>query len=879
MSQSYFHPRNILGTATTPGAEIVQSPSAVSNEPETAPGRDVEEIQESYVQHKNQLIGAIDSTQVLLKGIREFNNDQWVVRYPQLAQPTEEESSKSTRRGHLRRSLTFADDPSLTTEVIMTSSKPGMARAMTMEPASSLENIAEVGETVKEEDVEDSGEVGLQLLRLDLKLGHASTASSLVAQIDKSSIANLLDDRIDSALKHVQKLRNRIEDTSSKVLVTGDLNAGKSTFVNALLRREVMPVDQQPCTTMFCEVHDAIDNNGVEEVHVVKEGFTYALSDESTFTRAPLSDLQTIVDSADPSKPQGVLKLYVTDMRAPSESLIHNGIVDIALIDAPGLNRDSLKTTALFARQEEIDVVVFVVSAENHFTLSAKEFLWNASNEKAYLFIVVNRFDQIRDKEKCKRLVLEQIKQMSPRTWDDAKDLVHFVDSSVVQNPGSSTPSFENLEAALRSFVLVKRSKSKLNPATTYLNHLLSDIDFLASANSIVASQEADRARADLEQTRPVLEKMQSGREQLEDSLEIVEEEGATTSTDRAKEVLNVALERIARGEPAVDQGITMPPYPGLLNLWDYAQDVRRALLASLDSAVKLAENEARVATSYGVKKISQLEEAHLPIGVERNRRIFVPEAMFSPRFKKGQDPKARRRSSAIVAGGTHGLGLGLAQRSELLEVTFFDLFDAQHYFSVHFGHTDGQSKKVEENNDDSTPSALSVMSLGMGAISVVGGKTLGARGIFSGLIRISDFFGNESTRRWAVPVIGFVTLGAAVYFVLELPNTIPKNIGRRIKASLAEQSHLPSMTIDGTDNANFVSGQSARISRETRKVLRIASWDLRERFRSAMEDRAKEVREKEEIERRAKRALEYFSGVREKAGEVRFVVGDVATR
>ena len=109
-----------------------------------------------------------------------------------------------------------------------------------------------------------------------------------------------------------------------------------------------------------------------------------------------------------------MLKVYLADSRAPSESLLNNGVVDISLIDAPGLNRDSLKTTAVFARQEEIDVVVFVVSAENHFTLSSKEFLWNASNEKAYLFIVVNKFEQIKNKDKCRKSVLEQIKQLSP---------------------------------------------------------------------------------------------------------------------------------------------------------------------------------------------------------------------------------------------------------------------------------------------------------------------------------------------------------------------------------------------------------------------------------------------------------------------------------
>ncbi|KAF8878334.1 P-loop containing nucleoside triphosphate hydrolase protein [Infundibulicybe gibba] len=290
------------------------------------------------------------------------------------------------------------------------------------------------------------------------------------------------------SVTHIDKLRLRIEDTSSKVLVTGDLNAGKLTFVNALLRREVMPVDQQPCTTAFCE-----------------EGVAYNIDDESTFTRGTIPDLEEIVADNEDSQP--MLKLYLADTRAPSESLLNNSVVDISLIDAPGLNRDSIKTTAVFARQEEIDVVVFVVSAENHLTLSAKEFLWNASNEKAYLFIVVNKYDQIKNKDKCRRLVLEQIKQLSPRTYEDAEDLVHFVDSAAALQPFTANPAFDDLESALRSFVLVERSKSKLQPVSTYLANLLADIELLAGANAIVADTELAQAQGELERSRPVLEK------------------------------------------------------------------------------------------------------------------------------------------------------------------------------------------------------------------------------------------------------------------------------------------------------------------------------------------------------------------------------------
>lgn len=820
------------------------------------------------------LVSAIDSTKSILDAIRTFNKDEWVVRYPELRQQKVEEEAEqlsspsqaySSRPGNpARRSLSFADDPTFQADVLIGGPRQGLTRSVTL---TSIPDAQEEQADSAEKSADKGGDDRLipasdfNVLRLDLKIGtnHSSqSAASLVSQLEKSSIANLLDDRIATSINHIDKLRLRVQDTSSKVLVTGDLNAGKSTFVNALLRREVMPVDQQPCTTAFCEVHDAADNQGKEEVHVVKDGAVYDINDESTFTKGEISDLETIV--ADNEHTERMIKLYLGDTRAPSESLLNNGVVDISLIDAPGLNRDSLKTTAVFARQEEIDVVVFVVSAENHFTLSAKEFLWNASNEKAYLFIVVNKYDQIKNKDKCRRLVLDQIKQLSPRTYEDAEDLVHFVDSASALQPFTANPSFDDLETSLRSFVLVKRSKSKLLPVATYLLNLLSDVELLSGANAIVADSELQQARDNLSHARPVLEKMKTSRDILEDALEAVEETGAGQASACTKKILTNALERVGNGQLGVAKPlIPMPSYPGILGIWDYARDVRRALLASLDTAVSLSEDEARIITTSGVNKIKDLGEEHLPEGVERSRRVFMPEAMFSTTRRAGKGMKRRSSSysnigGAIVAGGMHGVGIGLAQRPDMLDTTFFDLFDVNHQFFMHFG--DG---KVEE----STPtSALGIVSVGVGALTMVGGQALGMRAVLEGIVRVTDMLGNETARKWAAPVIGAFTVGAVAYLILELPSSIPRTIGRRVKASVLAHG-------DERD-VHFVDAHAGRISRETRKVLRLASWDMRERFRAAMEERSKEVKGAEEMETRSLKAKEWFNGVVGRTGAIR---------
>jgi mitofusin len=750
--------------------------------------------------------------------------------------------------------------------------RPGMQRSMTLATVSE----AESEEDSKTATTSESGDSNASLLphssdfhvlRLDLKLGAGSSTSPsfLVNQLEKSSIANLIEQRIGASMSQIDKLKVRAEDTSSKVLVTGDLNAGKSTFVNALLKREILPVDQQPCTSMFCEVHDAADNDGKEEVHLVKKGIMYKRTDESTYVRAELSDLDELVTN--PDNAEGIAKIYVNDTRDQNESLLHNGIADIALIDSPGLNVDSMQTTAVFARQEEIDVVVFVVAAENYFTLSAKEFLFNASNEKAYIFVVANRFDLIRNKDRCKREILKQLKLVSPATHEDAEDLVHFVDSQSALHSSSVNGSFEKLESDLRSFVLLKRSKSKLLPVITYLNNVLSDVTLLASSNAVLAESERDAARAALERVRPVLESMKANRNALEDDLENVEDEGASKAHIRTRDRLNTALDKVGAGVVA-DESVEMPEWPGLLNVLDYAKDVKKALLASLDVSVKLAEDEARDLTSAGVDRIGAMGETYLPEGVERSRKIFVPAAMFSPRVAK----KAKRSSGMLVASGIHGLGIGLSQRPEMLDISFLDILDVQHRLAVHLK----QSEDTTLDSNDAAAGALSLASVGLGALAITGGKAVGLRGAFEGLVRITDLFSNESSRKWVVPVLGAFTVGLTVYFVLELPSTIPKNVGRRLKASLLRGEELPEYAQGGgevEEELKFVNAHCSRVSRETRKVLRLASWDLRERFRGALEERSKEVKNQEEVERNSVKALDFFAAVAEKADNVRQVV------
>ena len=510
------------------------------------------------------------------------------------------------------------------------------------------------------------------VLKIELKMEGASQ-TELVHSLEKQSIAALLDGQIKYGIRHLYALRERIEDTSSKVLITGDLNAGKSTFCNALLRRKVLPEDQQPCTAIFCEVLDVKENGGIEEVHAIPIGIKYDRNDESAYHVYALKQLEDIVVD---NERYSQCKIYIRDIRAVDQSLLNNGVVDIALIDAPGLNNDSIKTTAVFARQEEIDVVVFVVSAANHFTLSAKEFIFNAAREKAYMFMVVNGFDNIRDKKRCQETVLKQIAQLSPATFKESSELVHFVSSNAIPvqpagppnagggrggggggdgppgnpfdddnddedslakhgEPGSPPKAkgkgkerekiddFNELEASLRRFVLEKRARSKLAPAKTYLMNVLGDVHSLANVNKDVAQNELDRVARELSVLEPTFEQSKKARTDAGDNADSTIEDTVSDVYKNAREVLNATIDHVGTSELGVN-------YPGLFSVYDYADNIKAAMLQQIAATVHTCEDRARDRTVQGVNAIKSLGLLHL--GDEYADLTFRSEKMFRTR-------------------------------------------------------------------------------------------------------------------------------------------------------------------------------------------------------------------------------------------------------
>ncbi len=707
-----------------------------------------------YNQNRVALGRAITRTVETLKDLQKMNST-WPAQYP----PTASHESSIIRTGSrpgFAHTQSTAPNGGLHPHMDPLSHRPRPQRAATSvgDDCTAESSASAYAKKPQEPErlITPQAEQKFSILKLEFKV-EGLTQSDIAHSMEKKSIASLLDGKINQSIRHLLLLRDRIEDTSSKVLVTGDLNAGKSTFCNALLRRKVLPEDQQPCTSIFCEVLDARENGGVEEAHAVHKETHYNRNDESTYDVYSLDQLEKVVTDNDRYTQ---CKVYVKDIRSVDQSLLNNGVVDISIIDAPGLNSDSLKTTAVFARQEEIDVVVFVVSAANHFTLSAKEFIWNAAHEKAYIFIVVNGFDNIRDKQRCQRMILEQVYSLSPRTFKESSELVHFVSSNAIPvapaltsgtggnggigggggdgggfdpsdpdspwnedvenlgkhgEPGSppgkgkgkekeKVQDFERLEGALRRFVLEKRARSKLAPAKTYLLNILTDLNVLATVNRDIAQSELDRVTHELEELEPVYEQSKKARSEVSDDIDKTIEETCEDIYSHTSHVLATTISHVAQADLGV-------PYPGLLNAYQYAEDLKSAMLDQISAAVSSCEDYARAQTVTGVSAIKSLGILHL--GDKYTDLSFRSDKMF----QRKRDALARQVDT---------------------QIEFWDFFDLS-------GLWERQEK-------------VAGTGMAMTVVGVVGGRMMGGMGWMDGALGAARILGTRNLRRMILPGI-----------------------------------------------------------------------------------------------------------------------------
>jgi small GTP-binding protein len=171
-------------------------------------------------------------------------------------------------------------------------------------------------------------------------------------------------------------LRERLAAARLRVLVVGEANRGKSTLVNALLGREVLPTGVTPLTAVPTTV-----------THGTDEGLDIVFADGRT-VRCPLSALEDVgTERGNPANSRGVAAITVR---------LDAGILarGVEIVDTPGTGSvHAHNTAAADSVLPTMDAAIFVLTADPPVSATERDLLGRVHGLSVTTFVVLNKAD------------------------------------------------------------------------------------------------------------------------------------------------------------------------------------------------------------------------------------------------------------------------------------------------------------------------------------------------------------------------------------------------------------------------------------------------------------------------------------------------------
>ncbi len=178
--------------------------------------------------------------------------------------------------------------------------------------------------------------------------------------------------------EQIGALRERLAAARLRVLVAGEAKRGKSTLVNALLGRPVLPSGVTPLTAVATTVRYGEDPRA--EVR-------FADGHEEKHPLAALDDLVT--ERGNPRNRRGVAAVTAF-VEAP---VLAGGV---ELVDTPGTGSVfAWDTDAAYQALQSMDAAVFVLTADPPVSASERDLLARVGNLSVTTFAVLNKADYL----------------------------------------------------------------------------------------------------------------------------------------------------------------------------------------------------------------------------------------------------------------------------------------------------------------------------------------------------------------------------------------------------------------------------------------------------------------------------------------------------
>ena len=347
------------------------------------------------------------------------------------------------------------------------------------------------------------------MVTLELYKQWRKTLLDLLARTEKA--ANTLS--LSEKKKFFSQLQQILKDDSFRIQVVGTVKNGKSSFTNALIGEDILPVDDIPCTAVVSEVKYGKEKKAIvhfcsplptgllnEIPEVTKryiEKYNYGKGKDGKDVQippleVPYDSLNKYVTIPEPSmdilfdmekfeayrakinkeSPYNAVELFFP------ASILQNGV---ELVDSPGFHESPKKDKVIFDYLEKADAIIYLLDATHPVTEGDVKVIELTHLKHGFkdLLMVANRIDLVSVLQRERYRIYIQAKVQEYTTNKDvfAVSAKEACDAMKQNSPDllqqSGVPQFKEF---LINYLTKKKGIQKLNKPASYLLETIKEL-------------------------------------------------------------------------------------------------------------------------------------------------------------------------------------------------------------------------------------------------------------------------------------------------------------------------------------------------------------------------------------------------------------------
>jgi len=263
-------------------------------------------------------------------------------------------------------------------------------------------------------------------------------------------------------IAEITALQIKFQTEKLYIVVVGLFKKGKSSLINAILKKEILPVGVTPLTAIVTLLEFTSGEPFVEVL----------FKDGRCEIKGP-GDIPSFVsedENPDNQKQVDLVRIYGN---TPLLKLV-------SLVDTPGLGSAfEHNTNATLQFVPKIDAAIVVLSADMPISKIEIEFLENLKDIVPKLILALNKIDLVKE-EDLKKIIAHDLKVVSKIIHKSPEEFKLFLVSACQQKPGISgagvaalTNYIENISKNEKSRLIEQSSKRQFNALFSQLEVLL----------------------------------------------------------------------------------------------------------------------------------------------------------------------------------------------------------------------------------------------------------------------------------------------------------------------------------------------------------------------------------------------------------------------